>query len=917
MITKFTQSISLGASQFVTRWIVALALPLLVAQTAQAQLPYQATVCNDPYVQAFGQAGTTLLGSGDDVIFANVALPFPVLFYGTNYTTANIGTNGFMLLNPGTNRGLGNANLPTAIAGACLYPFWDDLDINPATTANAGVYTRTDGVAPNRIFTIEWYNAGHFADVANQVITFQIRLFENGNRIQYKYFDTIFGGSQAAFNNGASATVGLEGPLPAPRPFTLVGFNTMSVMSGQCIEFVQPAACNPIAGPTLNLNTTTGLCASNATITLPTFNPAGCANGTTTGLRYSVNGGAFTNLTFPLPASITINGLPKGANVILWQTYTIPAGLIAGQATQIVNVADNEPPGLVCPANIIVNLNPGECCQNVTWQVPVATDNCPFLIGPFTLNTINSGGNANSSGGMVFFNLNNTSGQPISITAFGLNISNGTNVNVYTKAGTHVGFETNAGAWTLSGTLNANTGPFSGAFPGNGTITPAPVSSAGGVITIPPGLWGICLHPTGAQSIYTNGNGANQTYTDGNITLNLGSTSNTPWGAPFTPRVFNGFVRYQIGGAAQVVQTAGPANGAEFCKENSPYTIAYQVADAAGNTATCSFTVTVNAYPNAVTTLICNDQVQVSLDPNCSAFVNADQVLEGGPYKCYDDYVVEVDKTLPFGNGPWQRVSQGPAFPGFGVPTPLGPGDVGKTYQVRVTDPATGNKCWGNITIEDKLAPVLDCPSASIPCNVDPTPLPEDICPEIIAGDKKLTQNVAFTNYWTGYMNNVENLSGAPLSIKAVRVQASLAGAAAGTYNLKAYMRNGTFVGNAGSNAGWTLCGDVNVNVTAAFPTVLLYDIPFTTQFTVPGSSTAGFYIVANNGNGTTVRVVAELATTQTSDGTLRIVNNPGRWVNGLFGGEAFPAENPRPQIEFTYASSVKAPGLPVCIRRT
>jgi hypothetical protein len=49
------------------------------------------------------------------------------------------------------------------------------------------------------------------------------------------------------------------------------------------------------------------------------------------------------------------------------------------------------------------------------------------------------------------------------------------------------------------------------------------------------------------------------------------------------------------------------------------------------------------------------------------------------------------------------------------VPTPLGPGDVGKTYQVRVTDPATGNKCWGNITIEDKLAPVLDCPSATHP----------------------------------------------------------------------------------------------------------------------------------------------------------------------------------------------------------
>ena len=74
---------------------------------------------------------------------------------------------------------------------------------------------------------------------------------------------------------------------------------------------------------------------------------------------------------------------------------------------------------------------------------------------------------------MVWFNIDNQSGEDITVTELGLNISNATNVNVYRKAGTHVGFETNAGAWTLVGTADANTGPFSGPFPGNGTITPA------------------------------------------------------------------------------------------------------------------------------------------------------------------------------------------------------------------------------------------------------------------------------------------------------------------------------------------------------------------------------------------------------------------------------------------------------------
>ena len=43
--------------------------------------------------------------------------------------------------------------------------------------------------------------------------------------------------------------------------------------------------------------------------------------------------------------------------------------------------------------------------------------------------------------------------------------------------------------------------------------------------------------------------------------------------------------------------------------------------------------------------------------------------------------------------------------------------DFGKTYQVRVTHLVSGNKCWGNIKIEDKLAPALSCENFTVPCN--------------------------------------------------------------------------------------------------------------------------------------------------------------------------------------------------------
>ncbi|MBL7803790.1 MAG: lamin tail domain-containing protein, partial [Saprospiraceae bacterium] len=115
----------------------------------------------------------------------------------------------------------------------------------------------------------------------------------------------------------------------------------------------------------------------------------------------------------------------------------------------------------------------------------------------------------------------------------------------------------------------------------------------------------------------------------------------------------------------------------------------------------------VKTYVNVVATpssLVCNDLVIVSVDENCEAEINPDMILEGS-YGCYDDYIVEIDKTLPYGNGPW--------VPGF-----VNVNDLGKTYQVRVTHLISGNKCWGNIKVEDKLAPVLECTDIDLNCAI-------------------------------------------------------------------------------------------------------------------------------------------------------------------------------------------------------
>ena len=340
----------------------------------------------------------------------------------------------------------------------------------------------------------------------------------------------------------------------------------------------------------------------------------------------------------------------------------------------------------------------------------------------------------------------------------------------------------------------------------------------------------------------------------------------------------------------ELIQTAGPASGELFPIGTTTVSYLLDLCDPLDDL-TCSFDVTVNEYPNPVTTLSCNDLVNISLDETCSYNVGADDVLEGGPHGCYDDYIVELDKTLPLGNGPW-------------IPAILGPSDIGKTYAARVTDPETGNNCWGLIYVEDKIEPVLVCDPAELPCNCDGEPCLAGDCEETLTS-ASLQQDVAFTNYWTGYMNDITNLTGFDVNVTGCQVQASLAGAGAGTYNLKVYMKAGTFQGFDTDMAAWTLVGNEDVDITAGFPTVLLFDIPFNNPFAVPANGQAGIYVVANDGAGTTVRVVAELGTAPTSDAFLQIENNPGRWVNGMFGGIAFPNENPRPQLRLDYQAAV------------
>jgi hypothetical protein len=109
---------------------------------------------------------------------------------------------------------------------------------------------------------------------------------------------------------------------------------------------------------------------------------------------------------------------------------------------------------------------------------------------------------------------------------------------------------------------------------------------------------------------------------------------------------------------------------------------------------------------HAQCSLSCESLVNVSLDQSCSAEITPDVVLNGTAALSCPTGVLFVQAKI---NGAWV-----PAVGNFIANN----SHIGKTLEVRVRDLQSGNSCWGNIFIEDKLAPTVTCQDIVVSCGV-------------------------------------------------------------------------------------------------------------------------------------------------------------------------------------------------------
>ncbi len=112
---------------------------------------------------------------------------------------------------------------------------------------------------------------------------------------------------------------------------------------------------------------------------------------------------------------------------------------------------------------------------------------------------------------------------------------------------------------------------------------------------------------------------------------------------------------------------------------------------------------------NTQCSLACNGSTQVSIDINCQANITADMILNDQASSCPPPPGGVVNFVVTVSN----------QYGDIGNPI-IDASYIGQDLYAKVTDMNSGNSCWGEIILEDKLGPLLEvCPTApvNLSCN--------------------------------------------------------------------------------------------------------------------------------------------------------------------------------------------------------
>ncbi len=188
-------------------------ITMLYGTLAWSQTDYRIDNIDMDYEDLNGIPGRVILFDGNEGTYddqeAQVDLPFSFKFYGQEYSSLRVSTNGYLVFPESewgdeyTNQPLPTTDNPNGIIAV----FWDDLEVaqNDGTTDQISYVIQ--GEAPNRVLIVD-YRSVRVRGSSDDAIWTQAKLYEGSNVIELHYDDTMSETGDGATN----ATIGLEHP---------------------------------------------------------------------------------------------------------------------------------------------------------------------------------------------------------------------------------------------------------------------------------------------------------------------------------------------------------------------------------------------------------------------------------------------------------------------------------------------------------------------------------------------------------------------------------------------------------------------------------------------------------------------------------------------------------------------------------
>jgi hypothetical protein len=300
---------------------------------------YTCTIVTRAYVDAGSTEPTGSDGGGPftgvhcdtTCTLLDVPLPFAFSFYGQSFTDYNVVPDGNIQFNT-TSDLTPIAALPVGPPASGNYfafailPYWEDLCTDATCSGGPradpdmmgnGVFVKTTGSAPNRVYTIEW--RAHPTDAAsgtpNTPTTantfFEMQLEETTNNIYFVYGASLEQGLSASDSGATSGIQDDGGPGQNSFRFMQYSHHEAALTPSLAICFSTTTGC-PQTAPTATPTATATLTATPTATLTPTLTqtPTITASATVAGTPGTPAATATTTSTPTVTATATVSPTP-------------------------------------------------------------------------------------------------------------------------------------------------------------------------------------------------------------------------------------------------------------------------------------------------------------------------------------------------------------------------------------------------------------------------------------------------------------------------------------------------------------------------------------------------------------------------------------------------------------------------------